>query len=111
MKFAFKVNGNLQLYRSMSKLDNIINRWQWEADIGPVARRVNEAKSAVVKATSYKNEMCYASLCGYYQAIVPILASMQPEDALKWLEEEADKLESELPFAILKHSKPEGEQK
>lgn len=111
MKFAFKVNDNLHLYRSMSNLDKIISRWHWQADITPEARRVNEAKAAVVKATAYKNEMCYASMCGYYQAIVPILAAMEPEDALKWLKEEADKLESELVFAILKHSKPEGEQK
>ncbi len=111
MKFSFHIRNDFHLQRSTSGLTKLIQRWDWEKELSPEFARVHLAKRSTIQAQAYKNEMCYATMCGYYQAIIPILASMPPEDALQWFKDEADKLESELPFVILKYSKPKGEQK
>jgi hypothetical protein len=84
----------------MKQYNNRFTSWR---EIDAAFDRMAELKKQTI--TAEEGKICYPSLCGYYQAIIPVLARAEPEEALTWLREIADYLEQELPFVILKNSK------
>ena len=90
---------------TLASLDKTISEWNWQSEIKPLLEDVVALKKQESAAiTGNPNYDSYAGLCGYLEALVSILGAKNPADVVQWLENEKAKLETDMPFLILKHS-------
>ena len=90
---------------AVMSIDKILSEWEYQRKIDPLLNSVIELKKEHDKViTGDSTYVNYGSMSGYLQALVTILGSKDPEDVIEWLKTEKEKLETELPFAALKHT-------
>jgi|LauGreDrversion4_2_1035121.scaffolds.fasta_scaffold222232_5 hypothetical protein len=107
MKFHFNIK-----HRGMFvDLQMMTAQWARQSECQGLMDKVIKLKRDTITAQHPgANINVYPSLCGYLQAVSYILAAHYPKEAQEWLIKEANTLENDLPFVILKYSKPKEEQ-
>lgn len=109
MKFHYSIKHRGMFGNTINNLKSMTQQWDRQTRCRNEVDKVIELKKKTMEASGYET-MMYPALCGYLQAIITILAAHYPKEALEWLIKEADTLETDLPFVILKHSTSKEEQ-
>ena len=109
MKFHFNIKHRGILENSFNQLEMMSAQLARQSDCQRAMNKVIKLKTETLRA-QYNKDHIYAGLSGYLQTVSYILASHYPKQAEEWLINEANTLENDLPFVILKYSKPKEEQ-
>ena len=111
MKFYFNIKHRGLFGNTLIQLDKMTAQWARQSECQGLMDKVIKLKKDTITAQySGVDINIYPSLCGYLQAVSYILAAHYPKQAQEWLINEANTLENDLPFVILKYSKPKEEQ-
>lgn len=108
MKFHYSIKHRGIFGDTINHLTLMTQKWDRQKDCREATDRVVQLKKQTLEASGYHTSL-YPGLCGYLQAVTAILAADYPNEALEWLINEANTLEADLPFVILKHSTPKEE--
>ena len=109
MKLHYSIKHRGTFGESINNLTLMTQRWDRQSACRVELDKVIELKKQTLEASGYGTTL-YPGLCGYLQAIITVLAAHYPKEALEWLIKEANTLETDLPFVILKNSTSKEEQ-
>ena len=109
MKFHYSIKHRGMFGNTINSLTLMNQQWDRETKCRGQVERIINLKRQTLEASGYGTSV-YPGLCGYLQAIITVLTAHYPKEALEWLINEADTLETDLPFVILKHSTSKEEQ-
>jgi hypothetical protein len=106
MKFYFNIKHRGLFGNTLVQLDMMTAQCARQSECQGLMDKVIKLKKDTITAQHPGvNINVYPSLCGYLQAVSYILAAHYPKQAQEWLINEANTLENDLPFVILKYSK------